>query len=173
MFDWPRIFFGLLIITLVGGCGSLPLGADFPKTPSSALAHPEETRLGRQIQQAAVKHNGHSGFRVVSAGIDGFLMRMQTIKAAERTLDLQYFIFRGDKTRQLLTVAVLHAADRGVRVRILIDDGETMDSDEQIVKLDAHAVRVFNPFAYRGASVALRGLEFLVNFPRLDYRMHN
>jgi len=176
MFGWPRIFFGLLIITLVSGCASLPPGADFPRTPSSALANPEQTRLGRQIQQAAAKHNGHSGFRMVSAGIDGFLIRMQMINAAERTLDLQYFIFRGDETGQLLTAAVLRAADRGVRVRILIDDGETVDGDEQIAKLDAHAsveVRVFNPFAYRGASTTLRALEFLFNFSRLDYRMHN
>jgi len=95
---------------------------------------------------------------------------------AEHTLDLQYFIFRADETGRLLTDAVLRAADRGVRVRVLIDDGETLAGDEQLVALDAHPqieVRVFNPFAYRGHSTFLRVLEFMFSNSRLDYRMHN
>lgn len=166
----------VMIVMLFSGCASLPPGSDFPKTPSIALAHPEETHLGRQFEQAAREHNGLSGFRIIPAGADGFLIRMQMINAAERTLDLQYFIFRGDDTGQLLTGAVLRAADRGVRVRILIDDGETSDGDDQIAKLEAHPlieIRIFNPFAYRGQNMQLRALEFMFNFPRLDYRMHN
>ena len=85
----------ILILALVGGCASLPPGSDFPKIASSALAHPEETRLGRQFDHEARKHNGNSGFRIIPVGADGFLMRMQMINAAERTLDLQYFIFMG------------------------------------------------------------------------------
>jgi putative cardiolipin synthase len=76
----------------------------------------------------------------------------------------------------LLTDAVLHAADRGVRVRVLIDDGETEAGDEQITALEAHAsveIRIFNPFAYRGHSQMLRAFEFMFNSSRLDYRMHN
>ena len=71
---------------------------------------------------------------------------------------------------------MLHAADRGVRVRVLVDDGETVGGDDQISTLQAHPsveIRIFNPFAYRGSNMQLRGLEFLFNFPRLDYRMHN
>ena len=122
----------ILIVAVLSGCASLPPGSDFPKTASSALAHPEETRLGRQFENAAREHDGNSGFRIIPVGADGFLTRMQMINAAERTLDLQYFIFRGDETGRLLTDAVLHAADRGVRVRVLIDDGETEAGDEQI-----------------------------------------
>jgi putative cardiolipin synthase len=101
---------------------------------------------------------------------------MQMINAAERTLDIQYFIFRGDNTGRLLTDAVLRAADRGVRVRVLIDDGETVAGDEQIFALAAHPsieVRVFNPFAYRGHIMLFRAVEFMFNASRLDYRMHN
>ena len=87
----------VLMLTALSGCASLPPGSDFPKTPSVALAHPEETRLGRQFQEAALAHNGHSGFRIIPAGTDGFLTRMEMINAAEKTLDLQYFIFRGTK----------------------------------------------------------------------------
>jgi len=173
-----RIHITLVVLMLMAlsGCASLPPGSDFVKTTSVALAHPENTRLGRQFQQAALAHNGNSGFRIIPAGADGFLTRMQMMNAAEKTLDLQYFIFRGDETGQQLTNAVLRAADRGVRVRVLVDDGETVGGDEQISTLEAHPsveIRIFNPFAYRGPSMHLRALEFLFNFSRLDYRMHN
>lgn len=168
--------FLVLIVAVLGGCASLPPGSGFAKTTSSALSHPEESRLGRQFEKAAREHDGNSGFRIIPVGADGFLTRMQMINAAERTLDLQYFIFRGDETGRLLTDAVLHAADRGVRVRILVDDGETIGGDEQIRTLEAHAsveVRIFNPFAYRGHAEFLRAVEFMFNASRLDYRMHN
>ena len=172
---WRNVLI-LLFIALLCGCASLPPGSDFPRKASFALPHPEQTHLGRQFEQARHAHDGKSGFRIIPAGADGFLTRMQMINAAERTLDLQYFIFRGDDTGKLLTGAVLRAADRGVRVRVLVDDGETVAGDDQLVSLEAHSsveIRVFNPFVYRGPNMSLRALEFMFNFPRLDYRMHN
>ncbi len=166
----------LLMFAFLNGCASLPPGSDYPRIASAALAHPEETRLGHQFDDAGRDHGGNSGFRIIPVGADGFLLRMQMINAAERTLDLQYFIFRGDETGQLLTDAVLHAADRGVRVRVLIDDGETVAGDEQISGLAAHhsiEIRIFNPFAYRGHVTAFRAAEYIFNVSRLDYRMHN
>lgn len=166
----------LAVALLLAGCASLPPGSDYAKTPSVALAAPETTQLGRQFAALARGHDGQSGFRIIPVGADGFLLRMQMINAAERALDLQYFIFRGDDTGRLLTGAVLRAADRGVRVRVLLDDGETEAGDEQIIKLAAHPmieVRIFNPFAYRGHSLALKAVEFMFNAARLDYRMHN
>jgi cardiolipin synthase C len=166
----------ILIATVLGGCAGIPPGADFPKVASVALAHPEDTRLGGQFATASQAHDGTSGFRIITAGIDGFLTRVQMIDAAERTLDLQYFIFRGDETGRLVTEALLRAADRGVRVRVLIDDGDTVAGDEQIIALDAHPaieIRIFNPFAYRGHGTLRRHGEFLFHAPRLDYRMHN
>ena len=166
----------VLILAILSGCASLPPGSDFPKIASLALAHPEQTHLGRQFDQAAQEHDGNSGFRIIPVGADGFLIRMQMINAAERTLDLQYFIFRGDETGRLLTDAVLRAADRGVRVRVLIDDGETVAGDDQISALEAHPsveIRIFNPFAYRGHITLFRAIEYMFNVSRLDYRMHN
>jgi putative cardiolipin synthase len=166
----------MLFAAVVGGCAALPPGEDFPRSASAALPHPEETRLGAQLAQAARQHDGNSGFRIISVGVDGFLARAQMIDAAERTLDLQYYIFRGDDTGRLLTDALLRAADRGVRVRVLIDDGDTLAGDEQIIALNAHPaveIRIFNPFAYRGHHRSLRDLEFMFNHSRLDYRMHN
>ena len=165
-----------LLVALLAGCASLPPGSDYPRTVSSALAQPEETRFGRQFADAAREHGGNSAFRMLAVGVDGFLTRVQMVKSAERTLDLQYFIFRADETGKLLTNAVLEAADRGVRVRVLVDDGETVAGDEQLVALDAHPqieVRIFNPFAYRGHFMLLRALEFTFSGSRLDYRMHN
>ncbi|MGB7740802.1 MAG: phospholipase D family protein [Steroidobacteraceae bacterium] len=171
-----RIALVVIFAAAIAGCSTLPPGADFPKVGSVALAHPEETHVGGLFASAASEHGGDSGFRIISVGVDGFLARAQMIDAAERTLDLQYFIFRGDETGRLLTDALLRAADRGVRVRLLIDDGATNAGDEQALALDSHPaieIRIFNPFVYRGHHKSLRSLEFLFNRSRLDYRMHN
>ncbi|HEY6298958.1 MAG TPA: phospholipase D family protein [Candidatus Binatus sp.] len=165
-----------LVATLMVGCATLPPGTDFPRVVSIALTHPEDTRLGRQFDGAARKHEGNSAFRLLSVGVDGFLARAQMINTAERTLDLEYFIFRQDDTGQLLTEALLRAADRGVRVRVLVDDGDTLEGDEQIAALSAHPkieIRIYNPFTYRGHTELFRDIEFMFNAPRLDYRMHN
>src|SRR5271168_2709718 len=161
---------------LLGACSSVPARFDKPKTLSVALANPEDTRLGAQFDGASRQHAGDSAFRVISVGVDGFLARAQMIDAAERTLDLQYFIFRGDETGRLITDALIRAADRGVRVRVLVDDGATVAGDEQVIALDAHPnieIRIFNPFAYRGHNTLRRTIEFALHSPRLDYRMHN
>jgi cardiolipin synthase C len=166
----------ILALTSFGGCATLGPGADFPKTASVALAHPEDTRLGRRFAGAAHEHGESSGFRIITSGVDGLVTRVQMIDAAERTLDLQYFIFRGDETGRLVIEALLRASDRGVRVRVLIDDGATIPGDERVIALDGHAameVRVFNPFAYRGHGKLMRAVEFLFRASRLDYRMHN
>ena len=98
------------------------------------------------------------------------------IDAAQRTLDLQYYIFRGDETGRMLTDHLAQAADRGVRIRILIDDGDTVAGDEQILRLLNHRsveLRIYNPAKYRGHLRFVRRLEFVLNTRRLDYRMHN
>jgi putative cardiolipin synthase len=161
---------------VLGACATLPPGASYPKISSIALEHPEETRLGGEFLAQARAHSGFSGFHILALGVDGFQIRAQMIDAAERTLDVQYFIFRGDDTGRLLTDALLRAADRGVRVRVLIDDGDTIAGDEQIVALNVHPsieLRIFNPFGYRGHSSLRRGLEILSHSERLDRRMHN
>lgn len=164
------------LVVLFCGCASLQPGADYPRSVSVALVRPEETGLGARFDSAALVHGGDSAFRIISVGVDGFLLRAQMIDAAEKTLDLQYFIFHGDETGRLLTDALLRAAERGVRVRILIDDGDTIAGDEQLLELAAHPgieIRIFNPFAYRGHQIALRAIEFGFDGSRLDYRMHN
>jgi len=171
-----RATVGLLTCVLVSACSSLPPGHDFPRTISAAITDSDQTKLGAQLESTAREHEGKSGFYLQSFGADGYLTRMQMINAAERSLDLQYFIFRGDDTGRLLTDAALRAADRGVRVRLLIDDGETVAGDEQIAPLASHRsieIRIFNPFRYRGHRKTIRATEFIFNKSRLNYRMHN
>ena len=174
-----RQAFILTILLLVTGCASLPPGSDYPKTVSTAFAHPETTALGQQVAVQTAAHPGLSGFRLFPRGIDGLLLRTQLIRSAQRSLDIQYFIFVEDYTGKLLLDGVLHAADRGVRVRLLIDDLNAFalgDAHKTLAALDRHRnieIRLFNPFAYRGNVPLLRRIEFVVNARRLNHRMHN
>jgi putative cardiolipin synthase len=172
----PRLALLVLAFSVLSGCATLPPGSGAPKSVSVAIADPQATTLGQQVERSAREHPGYSGFRVLSAGVDGFLARAQMANAAQRTLDLQYFILRGDGTGRLLADAVQRAAERGVRVRVLIDDGETVAGDEKIIALNADPhieVRIFNPFVYRGHLKLVRAFEFMLSSSRLDYRMHN
>ena len=166
----------VLSSALVSGCATIKPGADYPRTPSTALAEPRQTPLGRQTAVWAAAHPDRSGFRILNNGVDGLLARIEMIDLATRTLDIQYYIFRLDDSGSLISEAILRAADRGVRVRILLDDGDTVPGDEKIVALDAHQnieVRIYNPFVYRGHSNMLRAGEFALRGGSVDYRMHN
>lgn len=105
-------------------------------------------------------------------GLDAFAARYLLIEIAERTLDVQYYIWQNDMSGRLLFRALLAAARRGVRVRLLLDDNNTPGRDDVLRALDAHPyieVRLFNPFSFR----TLRALGYLTDFARLNRRMHN
>jgi putative cardiolipin synthase len=159
----------------ISGCTGLP-GRDFPRPTPVAVVYEPNTALTQPFAAAAQAHDGASGFRLYSAGVDGLLLRLELIAQAKSSLDLQYYIFHGDESGRLVTEALLHAAQRGVRVRVLVDDAESAPGDEQLLALagEPHvAIRVFNPWRYRGHSHLVRGLEFAFSKTRLDYRMHN
>ena len=91
---------------------------------------------------------------------------------AEKTIDLQYYIWEPDTTGRILALRLIEAADRGVRVRILLDDNTLEGRDSRIATMDAHPnieIRIFNPFAHRG----WRLFGFLTDFDRINHRMHN
>ncbi len=171
-----RAFIILALVALVAaGCATVP-GQNYPKQASTALAHPETTKLGRQLEAKAREHPSVSGFRLLPQGVDGFLVRAEMAATAERTLDLQYFVIQNDDTGMLLMDTVLRAADRGVRVRMLIDDSDDVLRDKQITALAAHKnieIRIFNPFFSRGVFSFMRYPEFFFTSTRLNYRMHN
>jgi putative cardiolipin synthase len=179
MSRWLRGAVLTLFAAALAGCATVgPPGADYPRTVTHAVdpvaAH---TRLGELTAAWSAAHEGLSGFRLLPGGIDSFTLRAEMADAAQRTLDAQYFILHGDDTGRLFIARLLAAADRGVRVRLLLDDANTIGGDADVVALAAHPnveVRLFNPFRIRPSLQPLRVFEFaLGGFERLDYRMHN
>lgn len=166
----------IILACLLAACSTRPPGADYPKSRSVAVPLTGTTRLGSAFQRAVADHGSQSGFHIFAVGVDGFLTRIELIDAAERTLDLQYYIFRGDQTGATVRAALKRAAERGVRIRILVDDADTVPGDERLFDLATVPnveVRVYNPWAYRGHIGWIRNLEYLTHHSRLDYRMHN
>ena len=133
------------------------------------------TTLEQWIAPHVAAHGGHSGFRLLSNGLDAFVARAALIEMAERTLDLQYYIFHPDKTGSLIIDRLIAAADRGVWVRLLLDDWGTLEkNDAAVAALDAHPsieIRLFNPYMHRAGLGRLA--ELVTRFTRVNRRMHN
>jgi cardiolipin synthase C len=165
----------LLVLALLAGCASLP-AQHTPRPPPVAVEHAPNAALVAPFAAGQAAHPTLSGYHLYSTGIDGLLLRLELIARAQSTLDLQYYIFHGDESGRIVTEALLAAARRGVRLRLLVDDGEAEPGDEQLLGLagDPHvSIRFYNPFRYRGHSRIARGVEFLLEKRRLDHRMHN
>jgi putative cardiolipin synthase len=160
---------------LLTGCASLPL--EYPRAVSTALSMPEKTGMGQRVQAQAVKHQGKSGFYLLPSGDDAFMARVLAIDQAERTLDLQYYIFRDDLTGKFLLDRLLAAAERGVRVRLLVDDWpQAGKTDWGLAMLQANPniqVRVFNPLGGLRSFLPSRVLQMVFGPKRLQGRMHN
>ena len=166
----------LFLLLLLTACSPLNVHQAIPKEYSIAFSRPEQSSLGRKYLKSASAHGGLSGFFILNNGLDGFYARASLIDKAEASLDLQYYIFRQDDTGKLLTSHLLRAADRGVKIRILVDDAASENGDQQLLTLSAHPniqVRVFNPLHYRGHDHLLRLAEMTTRKSTLDYRMHN
>lgn len=175
-------YFLVVLAIALSACSTLPsdatmpLGAYAARPESFALPNPEQTKLGKQLEPRAREHQGMQGFRLISSGVACFRARIEMVTLAEKTLDVQYFSIESDRTGRLFIESLLDAADRGVRVRILVDDSKSVGRDAEIGALAAHQnieLRVFNPFTYRGALEFLRTAEFALNERRLTFRMHN
>src|SRR4030095_13159053 len=134
----------------LAGCASLP--KDVERPPSHAFADTRDTRFGRALAPDIAANPGKSGVYALPDGRDAFSPRVLLARAAERTLDVQYYIWHPDTSGGLLSEALWQAAEGGVRVRLLLDDANTKGLDDAIAALDAHPnieVRLFNPFANR------------------------
>jgi putative cardiolipin synthase len=148
-----------------------PLPDHRPPAPAW-LPDRSETALARAIAPQAETHPGKSGVVPLANSLEAFAARELLARAAERTLDVQYYIWHRDKTGTLMLGEMLRAAERGVRVRILVDDNGIGGLDDALAALDSHPnaeVRIFNPFTIRRA----RPLLYITDFPRLNRRMHN
>jgi len=170
-----RIFWLLLITLVFVACTTLP----DPGTKTLTLSyepHPD-SRLAVVAQNLIEDADeGTSGFLKLFRNDDAMRWRLLLADMAEETLDMQYFIWKADASGDLLLDRVIKAADRGVRVRILIDDIYVIGADRTVAGLSQHPqieVRLFNPMKGRGSSTLFFVLEYLGNIEQLNHRMHN
>jgi phosphatidylserine/phosphatidylglycerophosphate/cardiolipin synthase-like enzyme len=171
---WPALMRMLLplMIGLLGGC-TLPISPNQPV--SMALADPSSTTLYRTAAER-LPSDGRSGFRTLPIASYAFATRIALTKKAERTLDVQYYLFKNDDTGRALMHALGAAALRGVRVRVLIDDLYSTGEDKILLDLASYPnleVRLFNPFAGGRGSTLSRLTGAIFDLDRIDQRMHN
>lgn len=166
---------GLFMVSVVAGMlGGCALPSLEGRSVSTALSTGQsmETALGKTLAPAVQSHPGESGILPLADAMDAFAARILLARVAEKTLDVQYYIWRNDITGTLLLQALHQAADRGVRVRLLLDDNGLTGMDDMLAVLGTHPnieVRLFNPFVTRTPKV----IGYLTDFSRLNRRMHN
>ena len=157
-------------LVLVTSCTSLPKNPD--RKQSYTIIDTDDTRLGQAVINLSEDKSSLSGFSPLSNGLDAFAARASLASLAEKAIDVQYYIWHDDEVGDLLAVALLKAAERGVRVRVLIDDIGLGATDEGLVAFDSHPnleIRLFNPRINR----AWRAVESVFSFNRINRRMHN
>lgn len=162
----------LLTVLLLAGCATQVV----PRPDSYALPAHGSPLASRLRELAQEQPPGHSGFRLLSASNEAFAARMKMIRAAQVSLDVQYYIVHDGLTTRALINELLEAADRGVRVRVLLDDLTSDGSDYQIATLAAHPnvlIRVFNPLHLGRSNILTRSLGRLLNLSQQHRRMHN
>ena len=172
--SWRRSAAGVLLtiatLLFAGGCTSLP--ADVDRPVSHAFTDTDDTTIGKRRRDEIRRHPGESGLLLLPGGLDAFVARAVLADAAERSIDAQYYLLHSDLTGRLFVHRLVEAADRGVRVRLLVDDMDLGGKDLGAAVLDSHPnveVRLFNPFSRNSA----RLLQFVTRFGSVTRRMHN
>jgi putative cardiolipin synthase len=171
-----RAFLLLISLSLLTGCATHRLQTDVDKTPSNALP-PAESGQVHDISQQLNSASGaeESEFMLLPDNLDALRWRLLFADLAEQSIDVQYYLIDSDDSSRLFGLALVRAANRGVRVRLLVDDIFLMNRDNRIATWDEHPfieIRVFNPWRKRG-SLIQKGLEYLGYSERLNQRMHN
>jgi len=158
---------------LLAACAQLP---QHPGLPAVSTPLPgNNTPLDRAFSTAEAQHPGESGFRLVIEGMEAFVIRMHSARMAARSLDVQTYIWHADTTGLYLARQLLEAADRGVHVRLLVDDLDARARNAGFAAIASHPnieVRLFNPFASRSGGLNLAS-EGARAFGRVNRRMHN
>jgi len=163
-------FIGALITFHIGGCSTLP--KDFKRPASYAYTDTDDTRFGKAQNAEIRAHPGQSGFLLLGNGLDAFVARALLADGAERSIDVQYYLYHNDLVGALFTDQLIKAADRGVRVRLLVDDMDLEDRDLGVAIIDTHPnieIRIFNPFSRNTSRI----LQFVTRMGSVTRRMHN
>lgn len=170
---WAWLCVALLALT---ACGSLPSMPQ--RTASTALLTPQDTLLGRltEAQRRASGTPYNSGFVLLGGADAAFSSRLALVEKASRTLDLQYYAIHADASTARLLEAIVQAAQRGVRVRVLLDDFHGAGKNAQVMRLafvPGVEMRMFNPLTGPRSSTIIRAISTLADFQRAQQRMHN
>ncbi|KAF1029344.1 MAG: Cardiolipin synthase C [Pseudomonas sp.] len=159
------------LLGMLGGCASV----ERPVSPSQALPAAQSS-FGRSIQAQAAPYRGRSGFRLLPNSTEAFAARAELVRNAQTSLDLQYYIVHDGLSTRMLVDELLKAADRGVRIRILLDDTASDGLDQIIATLAAHPqiqIRLFNPLHLGRSTGVTRAMARLFNLSLQHRRMHN
>lgn len=166
-------FLACLILIPMCACSQLQPRPELPY--EAAIAAAESSPLDRATSDLEASHPGQSAFRLAVEGTEAFVSRMQSARLTMRSLDVQTYIWHADLTGSYFAQELIDAADRGVKVRLLLDDMDARAKNEGLAALAAHPnidVRVFNPFKSRSGMLGYIG-EGLTGFGRINRRMHN
>lgn len=174
-FQRLRVLLLIAIAAALSACASLPPPPDLPPTRALAPADASGTALAQLVRKTAPSPDV-SGFRLLVSGEEAMGTYAALAEHAQKTLDLQYYIVRNDPSGRALMKKVVEAADRGVRVRLLLDDFNTSGQDAKWLRFTGHPnieVRLFNPFPAGRQSTIGKLLGSLTDFDRINQRMHN
>lgn len=147
-----------------------------PPAPIRAAEAPAVSKLDEMVARGLDKAGARTGITLLRLGLEAFMARASTARAAGRTLDLLYYTWMEDITGRLMAREALQAADRGVRVRLLLDDSYALSGDALLATLAAHPrieVRLFNSRRFRFLGQFGLALEFALGGWHLNHRMHN
>ena len=159
-----------LLLLIAAGCTTLPDNSG--RVASYAFTDTRETLLGKSLEKHRQAHGHEDGFVLLGNGLDAFVARAVLAEVAERSLDVQYYLYHHDMVGGLFTALLWQAAERGVRVRLLVDDMDMADRDRGIVALDGHPnieIRIFNPFDRNIGRIP----QFVTGLGSVTRRMHN
>ena len=162
--------FSVLTLQFLAGCVKLPDNSE--RKPSQVISDGENTGLGVAFKPYVEQNQGKSGILLLGNGRDAFVGRAVLARLAEKSIDVQYYMFHQDTVGKLLIREFIAAADCGVRVRMLIDDMYGEEADDVWSTLASHPnieVRLYNPFV-RGHS---KNLQFITQAKRVNHRMHS
>jgi putative cardiolipin synthase len=161
---------GLTLLAILSACSTISF--DQPKSITSVYPDTQDTNFGKILGSWNEGHPGENGFYPLSDGMDALGARLRLIEGAERSIDAQYFLMKDDDAGELFAGTLLRAADRGVRVRFLLDDVFTTVEDDILALLNQHPnieIRLYNPVSRRG----LYYLNYAGDFKRANRRMHS
>lgn len=168
---YPGVVSVLAALLTISGC-ALPSMADRTESWAVPAEKTADTRLGSAIVPLIEAHPTESGIVLLENAHDAFAARALLAEGADATLDVQYYIWQYDITGTMLLDVLYRAAERGVRVRLLLDDNGISGLDQPLAALDTHPnieVRLFNPFVVRSP----KWIGYITSFSRLNHRMHN